>query len=299
MFLGIKVSHALIYFFYFPTTAQNPLIMRKGSEYTCSLMTFLPTQCLEMKTTPIDEDSEEDQYENLNWPDISMADFDYEWEDSSTLDGISTSGPANSTASEFDFLTTDELDGACADVVDDSAFEAAEEECLRGSPVPSPSYETRRRGRSAFVAWVVFRGHEQGVFQSWYVIHHKFVLSYETVQAWSKRSAHWFLWKLRERLLLTPGSTGCLGACLCKPWCGSFQTEPSLPEPFSLIYGFFSFSDPFTFLVITLIHQYQVVQYQVFCQPFTSISKKHDSLQRTIHPPQTPSNILTGTALPL
>lgn len=222
-------------------------------------MTFLPTQCLEMKATPIDE---EDQYENLDWPDISTADLDYEWEDSSTLDGISTSGLASSTASEFDFLTTDELDGARADVVDDSAFEAAEEECLRGSPVPSLSYETHQRGKSAFVAWVVFRGHEQGIFQTWYVVFYKFVLSYETVQAWSKRSAHWFLWKLCERLLLTPGSTGCLGARLCKPWCGSFQTEPSLPEHLSLIYSFLLFPNPFAFSVITVIHQ---CQFQVFC----------------------------------
>jgi len=140
----------------FPPRKILSLCVKAVSTLVPLFMTFLPTQCLEMKAMPIDEDSEEGQYENLDWPDISTADLDYEWEDSSTLDGISTSGPANSTASEFDFLTTDELDGACADVVDDSAFEAAEEECLRGSPVPSPSYETHWHGRSAFVAWVVF-----------------------------------------------------------------------------------------------------------------------------------------------
>jgi len=143
-----------------------------------------------MKATSIIDD--EDEYENVDWPDISAADLDYDWEDTSTLDGAGTCD-LDSTTSEFNFNVTDELDDASTDV-DDSAFEAAEEECLRGAPVPSPQTTTYRQGK--YVAWVVFRGHKQGVFQSWYVILYEFVLSYETVQAWSKRSAYWFQGKL-------------------------------------------------------------------------------------------------------
>jgi len=129
-----------------------------------------------MKAAPIDD---EDQYENPDWPDISTAELEYEWEDSSTLDGTGTS-TLDSSTSEFDFLGSDELDIACTDVLDDSAFEAAEEECLRGSPAPNPSQQSGQRGKAAFVAWVVFRGHEQGIFQTWYVNLREFVLSHDS-----------------------------------------------------------------------------------------------------------------------
>jgi len=139
-----------------------------------------------MKATSIIDD--EDEYENVDWPDISTADLDYKWEDISTLDGAGTCD-LDSTATKFNFLVTDELDDAST-YVDNSTFEAAEEECLRGTPVPSPQTTTRWQGK--YVAWVVFRGHKQGIFQSRYVILYEFVLSYETVQAWSKRPASWF-----------------------------------------------------------------------------------------------------------
>jgi len=146
------------------------------------------------------------------------------------LDGAGTCD-LDSTTSEFNFLVTDELDDASTDV-DDSAFEVAEEECLRGAPVPSPQATTRRQGK--YVAWVVFRGHKQGVFQSWYVIPYEFVLSYETVQARCERTASWFQGKLCQGLLLTAGSTECLGACMRQPWCGSSSAEPP-PKSLSFI----------------------------------------------------------------
>lgn len=129
-------------------------------------------QTIEMKqaSTEVEDD---DEYDNPDWADISTANISYEWIDPGDLDGLAT--PTQQA----------ESNDATATELTNIAFQDAEQTFLRGAPVPVPtpgmSHAPRRRGR--YTAWVVTRGRNCGVFLTWCVIPHHFVLSYETFKA--------------------------------------------------------------------------------------------------------------------
>jgi len=129
---------------------------------------------MKQSSTEFDVD---DEYDNPDWADISTANVSYEWTDQGNLDGLATPTQADATVIDTELTN--------------HAFQDAEQIFLRGAPVPVPGPSGAHRRNGRYTAWVVFRGHNTGVFLTWCVFCCCFVLSYETVKAGSICPTDW------------------------------------------------------------------------------------------------------------